>query len=284
MLRGKITDSEIGDFERLNKMRLFQSDFEFLMSHNGIRPNMLHGLMGTTGSGKSTLMKSIIAEVASKERVLVWLSEEEVKEYQLGIRRAATLLDLDVPTVLNNLRFVEEKTLDEFYVKTQADLFSMFEDMVVESDANVVFIDNMSTSQFYSDEIKVSGQSRSAVFLSKVTKKLNVSIFYVIHTSKNVFDNMDRLMTKEDVRGSQKLVIMTEYFYILQKFTVNDTVHMILKVDKHRHHNISKKFFLLGFKSGVYRFDKSIGFDKVNEIFIKRDHLGRRKPKGGRNG
>lgn len=277
MLKSVHTDTEIGDFERLNRQCFYPSQFQALMATRGIRPGMLTGMMGTTGCGKSTLTKSIIAEVADKVIVLVWLSEESVKEYQAGIKKAAILLGLDFNKVLSNLRFIEEKNLDEFYVNDQTDLFEMFENMIIESECKAVFVDNMSTSNFYSDEIGIKGQNASSVFFSKITKKLNIALFYVVHTAKRIHDNMDRLITKEDIRGSQKLPIMTEYFYTLQKYTINDNVFPVLMIQKHRHHEVKKKFYLLGFDKGAYRFDKQIDFEELNKIFIKRDQLGRKK-------
>ncbi len=279
MLKSSTREAEIVDFESQNKCVYYRSDFAWLMATNGIRPEMLIGLMGTTGSGKSTLMKSVIAEVAQKEITLVWLSEETVKEYQAGIRRAAILMGMNYKTVMSNLRFIEEKNLDEFFVNNQADLFEMFKDMVVESGSKVVFIDNLSTSNFYTDEIGVKGQGVSALFFSKITKRLNISIFYAIHTSKNIYDNMDRLITKEDVRGNQKIVILSEYFYVIQKFTVDEKVYPILRIDKHRHHEVQKKFYILGYDKKCYRFDEAIDFDFINTVFVKRDQLGRRKKK-----
>jgi len=277
MLRKSSKDAEIVDFESKNRSVYYESQFEWLMATYGLRPEMLIGLMGTTGSGKSTLMKSVIAEVANKEITLVWLSEETVQEYQAGIRRAAILMDLNAEKCMANLRFIEEKNLDEFFVKDSADLFAMFSDMIIESGAKVVFIDNLSTSNFYTDEIGVKGQGVSAMFLSKVTKKLKITVMYAIHTTKHVHDNMDRLITKEDVRGSQKVVILSEYFYIIQKFTVNEKVYPLMRIDKHRHHQVDKKFYILGFDKRCYRFDESIEFEFINKIFMKRDHLGRRK-------
>ncbi len=276
MLRGTLTDAEISDFERDCAKCYYPSNFAHIMATRGIRPAQLHGLMGTTGSGKSTLAKSIIAEVSEYTTTLIWLSEETVKEYQSGIKRAAILLGLDYKKCLANLRFIEEKNLDEFFVKNQSDMFQMFEDMIIESECQVVFIDNMSTSNFYSDEIKVAGQNKTSVFMSKITKKLNVAIFYLIHTSKPIHDNMDRLITKEDVRGSQKLPIMSEYFYVFQKFTVNEQVFPIIRIDKHRHHRVKNKFYLLGYDKEAYRFDKQIEFEELNKIFLKRDRLGKR--------
>lgn len=271
MIRGSYTKQEIDEQKKRHEKMEIYSQFEFLREHNGIRLGNLHGLLGTAGSGKSTLLKSIIAFTSDTKPTLTWLSEETVQEYQVGLNRITTS-----ESVLKNMKFVEEKNLDEFYFRNQDTFYEIFEDMVVESGARVVFIDNLSTSYFYNDVAGISGQARTANFLSRITKKLGIAVFFVIHTKKDIQDNHATLVTKEDVRGSQQIAIVSEYFYILQKFTVNDRIYNIVKVDKHRHHEINKRFFLMGFDEGAYKFDKAIEFETLNKIFVKRDRLGRK--------
>jgi len=149
--------------------------------------------------------------------------------------------------------------------------------MVVESEAEVIFIDNLSTSFFYNDVVGIFGQSRTAKFLSSITKRLGVAIFYIIHTRKDIQDNMHKLISKEDNRGSTQIPIVSEYFYILQRFTIDGRIYNVLKIDKHRHHEIDKRFFLLGFEESHYKYDKHITFETLNKIFMRRDRLGRKE-------
>jgi len=269
MLKDSVSYDEIEKEIRENTKQRFKSRFEFLNCTYGIRPKMLTGIMGTTGSGKSTLTKTIIVDAAKSERVLVWLSEETVTEYQIGMHKLS-----DARESMKNICFVEEKNLDEYFTKTQDAFLEYFRDLVVESRASIVFIDNLTSSFFYSDDIGPSGQSKSALFLSKLTKDLNVSVFFVAHTSKKIVDNQATLITKEDIRGSQKITILSEYFYILQKFTTNESVYPLIHIVKHRHHAVDSKFYLLGFEKGAYQFDRKVAFEIVNKIFKKRDKLG----------
>lgn len=269
MLKGPASFEQIEEIKKVHKKQFYHSQFEFLNETKGIRPNMLIGLIGTTGSGKSTLLKAIISSVAEQAKTLVWLTEETVTEYQ-----AAMMSVSKNKTVYKNLSFLEEKELAEFYTENHVRFFELFKDMIVESEAEVVFIDNVSSSYFYSDDIGPRLQSKAAIYLSKICKELGVTIFYIAHTQKNIMDNAAQLITKEDIRGSQKLPIVSEYFYIIQKFTVNGNIYAILNIDKNRHHEIKNKFFLLIYKDG-YKCDKKIDFETVGKIFNSRDSLGK---------
>jgi predicted AAA+ superfamily ATPase len=104
-IKPPVSDFEIEMHSKLKDRTEFPSRYQFLKAHNGIRPNCLHGLMGSTGCGKSTLVKCIIAEAASGKRVLVWISEENVVDYQ-------ELINVLDKSVLSNILFVEEKEID----------------------------------------------------------------------------------------------------------------------------------------------------------------------------
>ena len=73
MLKEPVSDFEVQMHSELKDRVEIPSRYEFLKAHNGIRPNCLHGMIGTTGCGKSTLLKCIIAETAQHKKVLVWL-------------------------------------------------------------------------------------------------------------------------------------------------------------------------------------------------------------------
>jgi len=269
MLKQSVSYEAIEKEMRENTRQIYPSRFMFLNSTRGIRPRMLSGIMGTTGSGKSTLTKTMIVDAAKKEKVMVWLSEETVTEYQIGMHKVSDSRDS-----FKNICFVEEKNLDAFYLNDHETFLEYFKDLVVESGASLIFIDNLTSSNLYSDDIGPSGQSKTAVFLSKITKDLGVGIFFVAHTSKKIVDNQPMLITKEDIRGSQKITILAEYFYIIQKFTAKEKIYPLLNIVKHRHHNITNKFFLLGYKKDSYEFDQQIDFSLVNKIFKNRDRLG----------
>lgn len=247
------------------------SRYEFLKAHNGIRPNCLHGMIGTTGCGKSTLLKCIIAETAQGKRVLVWLSEENVVEYQ-------ELINYLDKSCLENICFVEEKEIPQEYKDTQPKFLEYFEQMVDESDCDVVFIDNVTSSAFYNQRFGFLGQNRTAEYFMHFVKR-KCSLFYVAHTSSNVTDNYNKIITPEDIRGSKELPVVTEYFYTIQKFTTNDKIYNILRVAKYRHHETARGYYALKFEKRSYIGDGKVPFELINKIFKGRDYLGRATPK-----
>jgi thymidylate kinase len=268
MLKKAVSDFEI-DIHRTAKKKVFVgSRYEFLNAHKGIRPNGLHGLMGSTGSGKSTLIKCIIAEAAVQRKVLIWLSEETVTEYQEMIN------SLD-SSVLENLYFVEEKEISEEFKLNQSDFFEYFEQMLEQSGCEIVFIDNVTTSAFYNQRYSLNGQMRAAEFLRDIPKRKSVAVFFVAHTHSAITDNYAKVINAEDIRGSKELPLNTEYLYILHKFTQNDKQYNIIRVAKYRHHEEAAGWYALKYEKGSYIGDSKIPFTLVNKIFKSRDFFGR---------
>ena len=187
MLKNPVSDFEIEMHSKLKDKTIHYSRYAFLMAHNGIRPNCLHGMMGTTGCGKSTLLKCIITEAAAGCRVLAWISEEDIVEYQELIN------ELD-KSVLNNINFVEEKHIPLEYLDSQEKFFEYFEQMVEESDCDIVFIDNITTSSFYNSRFGFIGQQRTAEYLKNFVKS-KCSVFYISHTRSEVTDNYGNVTT-----------------------------------------------------------------------------------------
>ena len=249
----------------------YLSRFSFLRSTNGLRHRMLIGIMATSGSGKSSVTQAIITDAAINNNVLVWMSEETVTEYQIGLHRTAK----DIKN-LKNIYFIEEKGLKSDIFANQDRFLNYFKELVIESGCSIIFIDNITTSFFYSDDIGPSGQSKAAMYLAKLTKELDVTIFYVAHTAKRVIDNQSTLITREDIRGSLKINMLAEYLYILQRFTSEDNIYSIIHISKHRFHSIKDRFYLLKFKDDNYVSDIKISFGLVNNIFKQRDVLGQK--------
>ncbi len=271
VLKRPASDFEIQMHRELKDRVLIDSRYEFLRSHNGIRPNCLHGLMGSTGVGKTSLFKCIITETAQQAKVLVWISEENIVEYQ-------ELISTIDKSCLRNIVFVEEKEIPEEYKKDQKDFFEYFEQQVDESGAEYVFIDNVTSSAFYNQRYGFIGQNNTAEFLIGFVKR-KCSVFYVIHTGSKVSDNHSKVIAPEDNRGSTELPLVTEYFYIIQKFTTNDKQFNLLRNAKFRHHENAAGWYALKYEKSSYVGDSKVPFTLVNKIFMTRDYLGRRDPK-----
>lgn len=271
MLERPASDFEIQMYaESKNKVYLY-SRFEFLMNHFGIRPKALHGMIACTGSGKSTLMKCIVAEAARQTKVLIWLSEESKVQYQAMIN----YLDKDC---IKNISFVEEKKIPKEFKASQELFFEYFEQMQEESGAGLVFIDNVTTSEFYSQKFGMGGQENSADFLINFANT-KASVFYVAHTGSHVTENYGKVANPEDIRGSKKLAFETEYCYMVQKFVSNGNQYNILRVSKFRHHKEAAGWYALKFERDAYVAAPKVPFEIVNKIFQSRDYFGKKLPK-----
>lgn len=267
-IKRPVTDFEIQAHRDKNDQVFVHSRYEFLRGHNGIRPGSLHGLLATTGAGKSTLAKCIAAEVAAHFPILIWLSEETIEEYQELIH------EMD-KSVLSNIYFVEEKEIEEQFKERQEDFFEYFEQMVEEVDPFMVLIDNVTTSAFYNQRFSIWGQNRAADYLKDFPKRTGKALFYVAHTDSKVTDNFNKVVAPENIRGSKELSLNTEYLYIIQKFTTNDRIYNLLRVAKFRHHKEAAGWYALTFEQNAYVGDASVPFTLVNKIFKARDYLGR---------
>lgn len=260
------SQDEIDASIRFHEKEHFPSRFKFLQQVKGIRPNSMMGLLGTPGSGKSTVTKSIVADTAQYSKVLVYLTEEEVKDYQILLNVLGTNLD--------NVVFLHEKNMLISSNMTLEQMKLYFEECVAASGANVVFFDNVTTSRMYEGH-SVKQQGEMASFFAQLCEKYGISIFYVCHTKKDVTDNQGSLIEGEDVRGSNQLFQQSQYFFILQNISVNNDLFPMLRIRKHRFHEIKNKFFLLVYKDSMYQCDRSIDFEYIADIFKQRNQLKR---------
>jgi len=263
--QGKIHFSGIRSIEYIGKDEVFDVQNVYGTENFTANDIVVHNC------GKSTLMKCIAAEAAIQRKILVWLSEETIKEYQ-------ELINYLDRSVLCNILWVEEKEIDEQFKESQQDFFEYFEQMVEESGAEIVIIDNVTTSAFYNQRFGITGQNRAAEYLRDFPKRKGVAVFYVAHTQSNISDNYGKVINAEDIRGSKELPLNTEYLYIIQKFTQNDKQYNVLRVAKYRHHEEAAGWYALKYEGRAYIGDSKVPFSLVNKIFKSRDFFGRKEP------
>lgn len=248
--------------ERNNEYRI-PTRFNFLRRHFGIRPGNLSGLMGTMGCGKSTLIKTIIADAAAKIKTLVWLSEESPAEYQILLNKIVA-----DKSFMDNVKFLQEKGLEEMFFKNIKTFLSVVEYYVKQSRCKFLVIDNVTTSYMYSEEVGFVGQRLTSSFLSDMAKRLDLAILYVAHTKSTVYDNQKMLITPEDIRGLKQLPMQSEYFYTFQKMTTDGVQSSFIRVCKYRHHTNASGFYKLVFdnEKKFYDLDTPSSFGCFKDI------------------
>lgn len=276
MFATKVNIEDIKNVEADNSKRHFWTTFEHLNAHYGIRRGVLSGYMGSMGAGKSSLMKTIAMQAAvtsDKIKVLYYLSEEKTENY------CVNMLKYDAMSGgLERIEFIREPDMEHDEMRTHDQFLEHFKRIVSNSFCDIVFIDNITTSRLYSNTTGFNGQTKTTEFLKVLAQDLNIAIVYMAHTQSNVSDNMGRLITSEDIRGSKDIAIQTSYLYALQKFTSNGRYYLTLRTLKHRDHVKGGGCYILEYNNemGVYVGDQKVEFEAINEIFKSRDQLGKK--------
>lgn len=253
------------------------TSFAFLKAHNGLKKGKVHAMMGSSHSGKSTLVRSLILDALihnPDKKVLLFLTEETtldfVKEFALtGFRR--------------------ENLADHFKIVSAMDEDTMFsiEDigsLIKEFKPDLLFLDNITTASFYASS-RPSEQTEVVHRLKHLIKEANIPLFLILHTGSEVVDNMNRLIEMNDVRGSKHIVNIAEFFYAAQSihFQTYDSltkkhrpaIFPTIHIKKHRGEHCEERLFSLVYdsKKRCYTSDQFLPFNDFKEMFKDRNKL-----------
>lgn len=275
LIKKAAAKEEVKRFQEENEIQVAQSRFDFLNIHKGLRPGIAHGVLGTPGSGKSTLVKSILSDTAEKMTCLAYLSEENIVQYQAKLDLLGCKMD--------NVLFLQEKDLKTAGFEGNLDrlLMYLFEEIAA-AGVGAFFFDNLTTSKIY-ENLKPAQQGYFFTRIQNFCEENGIIFVYVAHTKQGISDNHRAFIEGEDMRGSAYPFTQSPYFYIFQRFTIGTKIYAFVRVRKRRFHEVEQEIFLLNFKDGVYVDDKPLEFNKLNDFFKQRNHLGkketnRRKP------
>ena len=247
----------------------FNTSFDFLRTHNGWRPEKIHVILGATGAGKSTFVRSLLIDIEefskNQSKVGLWLTEETTDDFKREM--AFSTYDLQ-----NTFLFSEQ---DNSFSSAKEWYLSL-ESFITQSNCEILFLDNITTSYGYMDR-KVSEQALISKALKNLAQKYNIPIVLIAHTGADVGENYPRMITANNIRGSKTLVNLAEFFYILQVFNVENHRHLFLKIEKHRGYVVKSKLFKLLFheKTKIFAKSEKKDFEEFKEIFKQRNILGR---------
>lgn len=257
----------------LETFHLAPTGFRFIDDHYGFRRSCRHVLMGTAGTGKSTLVRSLMLRVAEKHKVLLYSSEESVEQLKdmFALRRTPN-------DVLKNLELLHEDEVFEGKTKRDPqDLIHALKVRIFNTKADIVFFDNLTTSSYY-DGQPYAQQIELLDGLALVMKKFSVPLVIVAHTKKGIKDDQQSLVTPDDIRGPAYLVNKAEFLYVYQKFVL-DTIMAsqigTVRIKKARGSRTIENIYDLAYSSErlEYSCDSKLDFKVFNEYYQKRRKL-----------
>lgn len=265
---GYITKDEAKHLQDEDRKIHISTKMNFLLAHNGLRPGCIHTILGTTGGGKSTLTRSIIRDFAfnkenseRKRTMLVLLSEETVDTFRTQLSYG----------VAEHERMFDIKVISEFEVAMSQ---QYLEEILAQHQPDVFLYDNLTTSKMYEGK-RPHDQTEFCWWLKNLASNMKMATILVSHTTAEINDSINRLITTSDVRGSKTLGNISEFFYILQTFQSGSTRFPCLNIAKARGQEVHDRFYYLVYEKMFRQFtrDYVIQFDKVKEYYGKRNKL-----------
>jgi hypothetical protein len=268
-----VNKADIDQAREDSKVSHFFTSLQHLDAHHGIRRGVYSVIMGTASCGKSGLAKlyGVQASTTPHMKVLFWLSEESKAKYAVGMDRYCEDTGID----LSQIALFEEKTIDKDMVRTHQSFLNYFKEIVCSVGADLVIVDNITSSRFYGPSTSLKEQGQTVEFFKEFSHDLDIGLVVVMHTASDVSDNMGKLFTTENVRGLKSISIEAAYFYALQKFTRNGEIFTFNRTLKHRFHQQASGTYLLRYdpRYAMYVGDTKVDFERVKQIFNEADRL-----------
>lgn len=232
----------------------------------GFRPGAITTIISTSSGGKSTYMRGINRDVILNnpdKRVHLLLTEESVESGQkAACKYLPDAFSRDSLTISSTLDW-EDRHISNWY--------SMIVETIAFSKCDLFVLDNITTASFYEDR-KPDEQASIALKLRKLAYTLKIPIVIVAHVGSTY---QFGLIDQHHIRGSKAINSLSEYYYIIHKFTCNDVPKSILRVVKHRDYDIEQYFFNLKYEPifRCFAYDEPMSFEEFKIIYNGRDKL-----------
>ena len=240
---------------------------------NGWRPRNIFLFLGAAGEGKSTLTRTLVidalANVPKGKKVLVYLSEESVDDFIIELNKSGVFEH--GKELLTKLEIFSEQSIED---ATPKKVFAKFCELCSRKDIAIVFLDNLTTSEFYMDK-KVEAQSMVAKKLKQLALNPDKTIAVIAHTGTEVNQTIKRLVNANDIRGSKSLINITQVIFILQRFEIQDRIYQTLRLVKYRGYSPENKMFNLNFDKRLFVFNnnRAIDFETFKSAYGERNKL-----------
>lgn len=258
MMFEEIPDNDTLQERQSQNKRLFvPTRFKFLQELVGLRPHGIHGLLATTGAGKSTLTRAIIADTSENIKCLLLLSEENPQTYFTGFMKQSETIRRE------NIIVLLEKTIADFSFNNDERFKFLFESILA-SDCKFVFWDNVTASRLFGDSLPISRRGEFFLKLIDFLKENNIGLFYIVHTDKTIGRNQTAIFTGNNARGSDAIRMATEYYFVMQGWTIKEKIFNFITIEKHREHTVRNRHFLLIYKEDTYKSDRVSSYEEVS--------------------
>lgn len=255
--------------------------FSFLNDHAGLRRCAKHLIIGTSGSGKTSLTRGVLADLIRNTKVMLYSTEESMEDTVAALHRMK-LSEHDV----KNLSFLQERDVLAAVGRDPSKAYEAAKIIgaaMLNAGAQILLFDNITTSDFY-DGMKIEQAKDFVTEISEMIRMVRVPAVIVAHTSAGVRDDQQALIDPADIRGPKTLSNRAEFLYVYQKFnTVDEKGNFksfgTIRVRKARGYPESmEKIYFLEFDSQTasYTHDKSVEFKAFNEVYEKRARLGKK--------
>lgn len=265
---------EMDEIERIKRIEdfntvFFPSKFNFLNEHKGLRPGEMHMIMSTSGAGKSSLVRSIMIDLAKNNKILLWLSEESEKSFYDYVAING------IPNGhVKNIHLhseVDDVSLDD---TGRHGVIKRLQEKINEVRPAVVIFDNITTSQAYED-LKISEQVATVTTLKRMSNRTGLPFLLIAHTKGEINMFNQGLISGNDIRGTKGVINKLEYLYVFQKLSIANSYFNFIRIEKHRTQPVDKTFFALEYsvKTGGYVQDWAIDFDILKENYAQRNLL-----------
>jgi predicted ATP-dependent serine protease len=223
------TDGEKEESEAERMTYYFDTQLDFLKAHCGYRPGRMHILIGPTGGGKSTLVKTMLLDLVvhlGDRKALLILSEERVKDFHESMSKMPSSLKW-----LNLLVTTEDRILSG---NSMEDYIYELSGIVEKEKIKIVFYDNITTSKFY----PIGKIGEQETFVKRLKSQLchvhDLPIVLVAHTAAEVTANHNKITGPEDIRGCKTTANLAECLYTLLVVDVNNRRFQYVKGHKNQ--------------------------------------------------
>ena len=252
----------------------FPSRFNFLSDHKGLRTREISLLIAPKGGSKSTLVKTILSDLAaSQKQCYVLLSEEDPQSFLYALNQGFESMLSDASTsekFLNNIFVQNQSEIPRGLTTSISGFINYLREMVIALGIKAIIFDNISTS--FLTRFRIDVQQQAIEELKELAIELDIAFLIVIHTAKGT--NIQRnLFSGEDVRGNMASSNIASYIYALHTYFNCNPPRSFIYTDKARYHRqANKQVYELEFdnKTGLFLKDKKSSYDTLLNMISNR--------------